>query len=115
MKFWNIFLITLFVLSLFSINQISSTERMVIRFLEPDQELVNYCLKEEYDISSYRPGEYLDLVVSGDQLQYFQNLGYEPIITQTEDRLKNNLQLRDTRIDGYRTYNDVLDEIQTLA
>ncbi|MBW6516802.1 MAG: hypothetical protein K0B81_09375, partial [Candidatus Cloacimonetes bacterium] len=110
-----IFLILLVEFTLIYADILVNSERMVIRFLEPHPQMVHSLLEENYDIASYRPGEYLDLVVSGDQLQYFQSLGYEPIITQTEDRLKNNLQLRDTRIDGYRTYNDVLDEIQTLA
>lgn len=115
MRFLSVFTLIMVVALLLFSNTISGTERMVIRFLNPDHNLVEEFLKEDYDIASYRPNEYLDIVVTEQQLELFRARGYDPIITQTEERLKNNLQKRSERIEGYRTYDDVLDEILTLA
>ena len=92
-----------------------SDERMVIRFTEPDKEIIVEFTKDFYDVAAYSPGHFLDIVVNNLLLQEIIERGYNPIITQTETQIKQNMQIKSERINGYRTYDDIVTEINLLA
>ena len=102
----------IFVFILFS--QISfPMEKMVIRLDMPTPATVTEFTKQNYDIAAYKPGEYLDLVVTQKQADDLSLQGYIYTIAQTEDQLKENLgDIRD--LPGYRNYEEFLNELQTL-
>ncbi len=115
MKLFSVIILAILVFTVCLVTNIYAMERMVIRLDSPEPELIKELTRENYDIAAYRPGEFLDLVVTREQYQKFRDMGYDPQITQREEQLRGNLQLRDRTIPGYRTYDDVLDEIETLA
>lgn len=92
-----------------------TTERMVVRFTNPDHHIVEEFTKPIYDLAAYRPGEFLDIVVTREELSNLRTLGYRPVITQTEERLKSNLQQKTRSIEGYRTYDDIVAELEDIA
>ena len=42
-------------------------ERMVVRFVDPDKTVLTEFNETDYDIAAFKPGEFLDLVVSKSQ------------------------------------------------
>ncbi|MDD3050879.1 MAG: M14 family zinc carboxypeptidase [Candidatus Cloacimonetes bacterium] len=88
-------------------------EKMVVRISNPSPELVKNFSMKNFDIASYHPDKYIDLVV--DEIGYSSLVeeGFKPVITQTEAQLKENLSIR--QIEGYRTYDEVVQELTTLA
>lgn len=98
-----------------AISNFYAVERMVVRIESPEHNLVSGLMNQGYDIASYRPGEYLDIVVTDAEKEQLLNTGLQLEITQTEERLKNNLQAQALTIDGYRTYDDIVFELQQIA
>ena len=87
-------------------------EKFVIRIQNPTEGLFQKYRSLEYDIAAYKPGKYLDLVVGQNLYNEIKNEGYTITITQTESQLKQNLRGRD--LDGYRNYNDLLEDLQVI-
>lgn len=107
-------LLTVLAVTLFCLN-ITAVERMVVRIEEPASSLVKDFIEAGYDIASYVPGVYLDLVVTHKEKAELISLGYQLIVTQTEEMIRNNLQSKTRTIDGYRTYDDVLSELEQIT
>ncbi len=92
-----------------------SEERMVIRFHQPDKSIIEEFNHKKYDVASYKPDEYWDIVVSQNEYDRIIGLGYVVDIVQTEDQLKTNLKMRTGRdLVGYRNYEDVVNELQQI-
>ncbi|MCK4653792.1 MAG: hypothetical protein KAU01_05050, partial [Candidatus Cloacimonetes bacterium] len=87
-------------------------EKIVARFDNPSEDILNEFNSADYDVASYKPGEYLDLVLTVSNYEELLSKGYEIQITQTEEQLKNNL--KGTDLDGYRNYEDCLNELQQI-
>jgi len=85
----------------------------VIRFEVPTLQIINTFTEDNYDIAAYKPGEFLDIVVS--EIKYHELLaqGYDVVITQTEQQMKNNLNEL-TDLDGYVDYEQMLAELQQI-
>ena len=66
-------------------------EHVVVRFDNPSDEIISKFTANEYDVASYKPGEYLDIVVPMDEYNDLLESGYSVRITQTEEQLKVNL------------------------
>ena len=93
--------------------QAPQNERMVIRLDNPSAETASYFYRSAYDLASYKPGEYLDLVVDEPTFQKLvqQNPGWR--VTQRETQLKEALRpQRD--LPGYRSYADMVDDLLSL-
>ena len=88
-------------------------ELFVIRFNELSPETVTEFTASKYDVASYKPGHFLDLVVDNKLYKEILHQGYNVEITQTESQLKENM-ITGRDLDGYRTYEDVLMELQQL-
>ncbi len=111
MKYVNIIIICFLLLII--TNSLLAEEKFVIRFNNPTREIVNEFSLEEFDIASFNPGIYLDLVVNETQYREIKARGYEIEITQTESQLRENM-IAGRDLDGYRTYDDVLAELQQI-
>ncbi len=85
----------------------------VIRFEVPTLQIINTFTEDNYDIAAYKLGEFLDIVVS--EIEYHELLaqGYDVVITQTEQQMKNNLKGL-TDLDGYIDYEQMLAELQQI-
>jgi len=103
-----------FLISIIFTIAASAQQKLVIRLEHPDEKVVKHFIEQDYDIASYRPGEYLDLVVDETDYRRLQSQGYQFRIFQTEDEMKANLSYTEG-IDGYRTYAQALAELQTIA
>ncbi|HHE38846.1 MAG TPA: hypothetical protein ENL20_09780 [Candidatus Cloacimonetes bacterium] len=92
---------------------LSAEEKVVIRFEYPTAQVLKEFTPEFYDIASFKPGQYLDIVVTRSKYEELLNRGYKIKIVQTEQQLKQNL--KDKReLTAYRNYNEVLTELQLI-
>ena len=85
----------------------------VIRFEVPTLQIINTFTEDNYDVAAYKPGEFLDIVVTEVEYQELLTQGYDVIITQTEKQLVNNLRGQ-TDLDGYIDYEEMLAELQQI-
>ncbi|MCD4795544.1 MAG: carboxypeptidase regulatory-like domain-containing protein, partial [Candidatus Cloacimonetes bacterium] len=92
---------------------LSAEEKIVVRFDNPDDSIVNEFTPSEYDVASYKLGKYLDLVITLSKYEELISKGYGIRITQTEEQLKNNLTAT-SDLNGYRDYDEMLTELQQI-
>lgn len=85
----------------------------VIRFDNPTSQIVNTFTEDKYDVAAYKPGEFLDIVVTELKYQELLKQGYDVVITQTEKQMKSNLKGL-TDLDGYINYEEMLAELQQI-
>jgi carboxypeptidase T len=88
-------------------------EKIVIRFNEPTAKVLDLYKTVEYDIASYKPGVYLDIVSTEQHFSELRTTGFDVSIYQTESQSKAHMETN-RELDGYRTYQDVLTEMQTI-
>jgi carboxypeptidase T len=99
--------------SLIFICSLQAQERFVARISSPQVTDLSNFLKKNYDIASFFPGKYIDLVVDQQQYQDLVAQGYSLAITQTEKQQKENLVVGKA-LSGYRTYSDLYTELINL-
>ncbi|MCD4746570.1 MAG: carboxypeptidase regulatory-like domain-containing protein [Bacteroidales bacterium] len=92
---------------------ISAQEKAVLRFNNSTKELLKEFSPDKYDIATYKPGEYLDIVLPETEFKKLINQGYDVQITQTEKQLKENLVIGKD-LNGYRNYDELLTELQQI-
>jgi len=106
-------IVIMFFLSLLSCGILYSKQRNVIRIENPSKFVLKEIRDNNYDITAFKPDEFLDIVVTESEYQKLLSRGYDLQITQTEEQLKNNLgDVRD--LEGYRNYAEVLAELQQI-
>lgn len=106
--------ILLFVLSLVLIFQLHAQNQMVVRLSNAGQAELKTFNEKKLEITAYQEGVYIDALVSQEKYQELIEEGFNIKITQTTENNKANLsQQKD--IDGYRTYDEVLAELQQIA
>ncbi len=108
----NLFIFTILFISI-TVSTLLADSNFVIRFNQPDEQIVNKFTTDRYDIAAYKPGKFLDIVVSDAQYQKILTQGFDVKITQTEEQLKNNLKGY-AELDGYRDYDELLIELQQI-
>ena len=106
----KLFLLTLIIIVASALVADSS---FVVRFDNPTSQITNTFTENNYDIAAYKPGEFLDIVVTQVEYQELLTQGYEVVITQTEQQMKNNLKGL-TDLDGYIDYEQMLAELQQI-
>ena len=95
------------------LSSLVAEERMVVRFVDPDKTVLTEFNETDYDIAAFKPGEFLDLVVSKSQYEELLTRGFHITVTQTEDQLRQNLgDVRD--LYGYRNYDELLEDLQEI-
>lgn len=94
----------------------ANDEKIVARFTTPSDEVLAEFTRPGYDVAAFKPGEFLDIVVTRTEFDALISRGFQARIVETETRLKNNLQVK-MRADlpGYRTYQTVVNELQTIV
>ena len=98
------------VAALFIFSFLFSEEKMVVRFENPTSAILNEFLTTDYDVASYKPNFYLDIVVTISQYNELISRGFDIQITQTEKQLRENLK-ETLELDGYKSYNEILNEL----
>lgn len=106
----NFRLIMLF-LFLFQIG--FSQDWSVVRIQSSDKNLSQELSKKYYEVVAVKPGEFVDLLVDETQMDKLKLLGFNFEIKQTTEQLEKNMVAGKT-INGYRTYSDLLTELQLL-
>ncbi len=76
----------------------------------PTSAILNEFLTTDYDVASYKPNFYLDIVVTISQYNELISRGFDIQITQTEKQLRENLK-ETLELDGYKSYNEILNEL----
>jgi murein tripeptide amidase MpaA len=95
------------------LSSLVAEERMVVRFVDPDKTVLTEFNETDYDVAAFKPGEFLDLVVSKSQYGELLTRGFHITVTQTEEQLKENLgEVRD--LYGYRNYDELLEDLQEI-
>ncbi len=95
------------------ISFLSASDKVVARFEAPTQAIIKEFTPQNYDIAAFKPGKFLDIVISLRKFEELIEQGYDLQITQTKETMSNNLG-RDHELDGYRDYNELLSELQQL-
>ncbi len=103
----------LFILIIF-LSTSAFAEKMVIRIPNPDPADFRVYQAQGLDIALYHPGRYLDIVIHEDLLEDFESQHPRLIITQSEARLKANLRSFERDLPGYRSYAELMAELQML-
>jgi carboxypeptidase T len=88
-------------------------QKVLIRFTNPETDLVKHFIQNNYDIVRNLPGEYIDLLTTDKEYTRLQSEGFKAEIIQTEAEMIANLRGTDA-IPGYRTYQQALAELQQL-
>jgi carboxypeptidase T len=101
------------VISLIWILNVHAQERFVARINFPEIGDLSEFLKTGYDIASFSPGKYIDLVLDQQEFQILLAKGYSMTITQTEKQLRENLVVGKS-LAGYRTYSDLYTELLSI-
>jgi len=91
-----------------------SQEKVIIRFHNPDQITFKTFSTPQHDVAAFKPGEFLDIVVTEADYQKILSQGYEAEIVNSTTQMAANLGNIDD-IDGYRTYDEALEEMQEIA
>jgi len=91
-----------------------TAERFVARIENPSPADFTRFSLEDYDICSYHPGLYLDLLLNNNSFQALKTEFPSLHVTQTEAQLKQNLRSDSKDIPGYRNYSDMLTELMQL-
>ena len=99
--------------ALLIINITFAQEKFTVRISNPDKGDYTYFVKNGYDIASYIPAKYLDIIVDQPDFDNLKSLGYSLEITQTEKQLKENIR-SEFDLTGYRSYSDLLTELQQI-
>ena len=105
--------IILFFILLLSVICLNANSRAVARIDNPSPQDLNRFLTCDADIASYKPGQYLDLVLDSAEFQELLKDYPQLHITQTEEQLKQNLQ-PDRDIPGYRSYTQMTSELMQI-
>ena len=109
----NNILFLLILIIIISASNLLATHNYVIRFNHPSSQIIDTFTMEHYDIAAYKPGEFLDIVVTEVEYQELLAKGYDVVITQTEKQLVENLRGH-TDLDGYIDYEETLAELQQI-
>ncbi len=89
-------------------------QKVIIRFENPDTDVIKEFTKPEYDVAAFKPGEYLDIVIQESEYNKIVSQGYNAQIIKTTAEMAANLGNVDD-INGYRTYTEALQELQQIA
>lgn len=112
MKKYILFLFVIIIL-IASVSMLVADSNCVIRFTHPNLQIINTFTADKYDIAAYKPGEFLDIVVTEVEYRELRAQGYDVVITQTEEQMSSNLN-EPTELDGYRDYEEMLAELQQI-
>lgn len=97
----------------FSIS-LFSQEKVIVRFNNPDKEILKEFTKATYDVAACKPGEFLDIVIPEADYSKMISAGYNITIVNSTSQMAANLGNVDD-INGYRTYDEALEELQQIA
>jgi hypothetical protein len=93
----------------------TTTDRYLIRINNPTENLFKRLYHDECrDIAAYIPGKYIDLVVEESEYQGLKNQHLSLEIIETGRQIENRLKGSNRSTQGYRTYEDMLSELQKL-
>jgi carboxypeptidase T len=95
------------------ISSVVFAQDIIIRFNEPTADVLKLYKSTNYDIASYKPGYYLDIISSQQHFNELKNSGMDVSIFQTKAQsLVNMSEARE--LNGYHNYQEVLAEMQAL-
>jgi len=81
----------------------------------PGEQSLHTSWKNDYDVASYFPEKYIDIFIHEEKLPEISKLGYHFRIVDSETKMKENIVTRAKDIYGYRTYDDMNNELHMLA
>ena len=105
---------SIFVIIFIAMNLLFA-EKVIIRIENADRKTYDYFLSNNYDIASFIPDKYLDIVIIEENLTAISDLGYRFKNIKTESQMKENLVLKSKDIYGYRSYDDMITELEDLV
>ncbi|MDY0151794.1 MAG: M14 family zinc carboxypeptidase [Candidatus Cloacimonas sp.] len=93
---------------------LQATPRFVARIDNPTPQTLIRFQNQAYDVCAYHPGQYLDLLLTDTLYQELKSEFPSLHITQTEAQVKSNLRAAEKDIPGYRSYQEMVDELMLL-
>lgn len=107
------YFLSLFAIILFSSGLYAQTE-MVVRISNPSASELNFIKSNKLEITAFHENKFVDILINPSVLDQINQLNFEYTITQTHQQNIENLG-RDKDIVGYRTYDEVLEELNQLV
>jgi len=104
---------SLFAILLFCTNLFAQTSA-VVRIDNPSSSSIDYIKSNKLEITSFKQGEYIDLMLPPEWTKNLTLKGIPFTVTQTHEQNIRNL-MGDKDISGYRTYDDVLQELEQIV
>jgi hypothetical protein len=102
-----------FLMSVLLTCVVVAQEKSVVRIEKPTELDYKKFVSESYDIAAYRPGIFIDLVVSEEEAAMLSANGYTFITLQTYAQMQENM-VAGKSLAGYRTYTDMYNELLAL-
>lgn len=98
---------------LFSIGLFAQSE-VVVRINNPSTADLEFVKSNKLEVTAFQRNEFIDIMVGPDWIQKMEENNIQYKITQTHEQ--NIINLRsDKGIVGYRTYDDVVEELQQIV
>jgi len=107
----NIFTV---ILALFITTNVLAQNEVIIRIDHAQSDQLEMIKNKKLEITAYQEGSFLDVQVSPQQYQELLEEGWKVYITQSHEQNKINLNPQKDIV-GYRTYDEVLAELQQIA
>ena len=93
-------------------------EKVIVRFDKPGKSIQSKFLSNKYDIAAYKPGHYLDLVITLSELKELKRLGNAVRSVKTESEVRKNVSNVSARkvvpAGGYHNYDNLIAELQQI-
>jgi len=103
-----------FIMASFLFSFATAQEEVIVRIADANIENYQYFHKNQDEVTAFRLGEYLDVLVSKDRYSELVSQGWNMEITQTHE--KNIEHLNGSKdIAGYHTYDEALAYLQQIA
>ena len=103
------------ILLLSSLAGLYSSDKVVARLDFPSHELAVSLYESNYNVAAYHPGEWIDLTLSTEEYERLVTEGFNLRVVQTAESIKRNLRSSTERLDGYRFYEQTIQELHDLA
>ncbi len=107
-------LLTFFTLALCTPFLWAASSRFIARIPNPEATLAQAYDRTGYDIASYSPGSYLDLVLDTETYERLKLVHPAMFVFVTEQQMAENLSPASRDIPGYRNYSDFLNLLANL-
>ena len=102
------------IMTLILFSYATAQDQMIVRIADANTENYQFFDKNQDEITAFRSGEYLDVLISNERYTELLAQGWDMEITQTKEKNIENLTASKDIV-GYHTYDEALAYLQQIA